>query len=287
MLQNSSWLSIDSVDPNSLSHDDIASLAEVTQDMWADGIWEFVQCIDCDHMHSKKDIYGHLSIDLYSHTVRSIMWDFEVDNIACQKCSGKTKFIFGKGNIEVIKDRLQNTRKAFLVIVRTPEDSIAWFEDAYIDTLPCIFHRECETHYKDIGIPEIQRRISQALWYHPIEFLALSDIGLLSRYRNLPNLTSILHRFAQSIDEEYDKYPGFTEIDQENILSKISRWVGGISLWIQDDPTLRGRVTNVWREYKSDLTVYHEMGSTYKKYFTWSVKGLISIIRSQSERLSS
>jgi hypothetical protein len=73
MSQNLPQLTIEKVDPKSLSHDDILSLAEVTQDMWADGIGEFVQCIDCGHMHSKKDIYGHLTTENYNRTVRKIM----------------------------------------------------------------------------------------------------------------------------------------------------------------------------------------------------------------------
>lgn len=286
ITQDSLHISTEVVDPRSLSYGDIAALAEVTQDMWADGIWEFVQCLECGLMHSKKDIYGHLKPELYRNTVMTIMWDFEVDNIVCQKCSGKTEFIFGRSNIEVIQDRLQRTKKAFLIVVRNQDDAVVWFEDAYIDTLSGIFHREYDSHYRDIGIPEIRRRVVRALGYNPDEFLGLSDIGLLSHYRSLPNLATILHRFAHAIDPEYDVYPWFTEVDQENVLSRISRWVGGISLWIQDDPILRERVINIWKGYKSDLTVYHHMWSTYKQYFTWSVRWFISIIRGQSERLS-
>jgi hypothetical protein len=73
MSQNPSRLSIDTVDPKSLSRDDVSSLNEVMQDVWADGIGEFVQCVECHHVHSKKDIYGSLPEERYKMTVRQIM----------------------------------------------------------------------------------------------------------------------------------------------------------------------------------------------------------------------
>lgn len=167
---------VSSVDPHTLSGDDILSLAEVTQDMWADGIGEFVQCTECDHMHSKKDIYGHLKSESYQLTVRRIMGEFEVDNIPCQRCCGKTRAVFGSANIEVIKDRLTRTRQAFLAVAHNDHGTIVGFEDAYIGTLESIFSREFESHYRDIGIAEIRRRTVQALGYDPSELLVLSDI---------------------------------------------------------------------------------------------------------------
>lgn len=41
---------------------------------------------------------------------------------------------------------------------------------------------------------------------------------------------AILNRFSQTMSHEYDAVPGFTELDERNILSKVSTAIGGISL---------------------------------------------------------
>ncbi len=276
-------INVTETDPKTLRDEDFQSLNEVTQDMWADGIWEFVQCEECWHMHSKKDIFWHLKSESYSLTVRKLMGDFEVDNIHCQVCSWKTKFVYGRGNTDVIKNRLTETQKAFLVIGRNEKDQIVWFEDAYIDTLTGIFNREFETHYRLIWVPEICNRISQALWYNPKELLVLSNIWLLDRYRSFQNIFQILSRFSQTMWKDYDSVAGFTEIDEWNSLHKISSSLGGISLGIRQDPNIWSKITNIWRNYKSDLIVYHGVAAIYKKHFSWSARSLVRLMRDRSE----
>ncbi len=273
-------ISVTAVDPKSLSDDDIHSLSEVMQDMWADGIWEFVQCSECDHMHSKQDIYEHLKQEHYQCTVRAIMWDFEVDNIPCQQCSWSTRPVFGRANIEVVRDRLMNTRKAFLAVARNKRDEIVGFEDAYIGTLESIFDRELETHYRIIGIAEIRDRITRVLSYEPPELLVLSDIGLLSRYRSFQNIYHILSSVAQTMTPEYDSIPGFTEIDEGNSLHTISSILGWVSLGIRQDPRLGEHIINTGHDYQSDLIVYNWVASIYRNSFSWSAKSLVRLIRS-------
>ena len=44
------------------------------------------------------------------------MGDFEIDTLSCHKCSGDVRFVYGKANIEVIRDRLLKTKESFLVV---------------------------------------------------------------------------------------------------------------------------------------------------------------------------
>lgn len=278
-------ISITSMDPSSLSEEDFWKLNEVTQDMWADWIWELVQCVDCWRMHSKKDIFWHLKPETYNLTVKKIMWDFEVDNIKCTDCWWETKFIYGRKNIEVIKDRLTKTQKAFLVIGWDKNNEIAWYEDAYIDTLESIFNREYETHYRYIGIPEIRTRIDEALWYSPDRFINLSDIWLLSRHRSFKNIFAILQKFSQIIPDKYLDMPWFTELDERNSLHKISSALWWISLWLSRDTHLNDKISNIWEWYKSDLLVCHGLASIYKKHFSGTARTLIQLMKNKTETI--
>jgi hypothetical protein len=281
MSQNPSRLSIDTVDPKSLSRDDVSSLNEVMQDVWADGIGEFVQCVECHHVHSKKDIYGSLPEERYKMTVRQIMWDFEIDTLRCIECNGRVKFIFWNHHIEVIRDRLQRTRKAFLVIARDTTGSIVWFEDAYIDKLPAMFDRELHYHYHDIGVAEIERRAIQALWHDPKEYLVLSDIGIRSSYQSFQNVFRILQKMAGIMTPEYDIHPCCSELDENNSLYRVSMALGWISLGIGRDPRLASKIKNTWRGYKSDLIVSHAITRTYRESFSESPRTLLSLMRSE------
>jgi hypothetical protein len=65
-------LSVELVDPRNLSEDDISEIHEAMQDVWAEGIGEYVQCDRCQRVYSKKDIHGSLPSHIYARTVKSI-----------------------------------------------------------------------------------------------------------------------------------------------------------------------------------------------------------------------
>jgi hypothetical protein len=80
-------------------------------------------------------------------------------------------------------------------------------------------------------------------------------------------------------------YPGFTEIDEENSLYKISQAVGWKSLWIRRDPELWKKITNVWGEYKSDLIVYDRIAEIYANNFGHgNSRSLLRLMKSVSEK---
>ena len=66
-------VSISKVHPEALSDTDFEQLNNVTQDMWAYGIGEFVQCNSCHEMHSKHDIFGNYPKEVYEMTTARIM----------------------------------------------------------------------------------------------------------------------------------------------------------------------------------------------------------------------
>lgn len=271
------------IDPHTLNSNDFARLNEVMQDMWADGIREFVQCEDCSKMHSKKDIFGHLDKKSYSMTVRQIMGDFEIDTLSCNDCWWKVRFVFGKDNMDVIRERLTKTRRSFLTVWFNENDEVVGFEDAYVDTLEGIFQREFESHYRSIGLGEIRRRIHSVLTYMPQEFLVLSNIWLLDQYRSFQNIFRILSQFFRSFPPDSENYVWITEIDEENMLHKISQVFWWVSLWIRQDPQLSSRITNIWKWYKSDLILQESVIGRYKEGFPTRARDLVSLLRSPKE----
>ena len=264
----------------------IHSLHEVTQDMWADGIWEFVQCEDCGKMHSKKDIFWSLPKHEYEKTVQELLGSHGPTNLSCQDCSGRTRFVYGDENLWVIEERLLRTKRSFLVVERNHAGKIVGYEDAYVSDLEDIFRREFLTHYGEIGFPVIRERVESLLWKIKMdEFLVLSDIGFLTSYRNFTNLFKVLSRIAQIMPPDTYKYPWFTELDEENSLYKISEALGGKSLWIRKDPVLGPKITNVSGSYKSDLIVYERVAEIYANNFGYgNSRSLLRLMKSVSQK---
>ena len=70
---NTLSLRMEAVDPKRLTVREFEQINDVTQDMWAFGIGELVQCECCSEVFSKQDIFGHLTKELYVKTVTKIM----------------------------------------------------------------------------------------------------------------------------------------------------------------------------------------------------------------------
>ena len=88
------------------------------------------------------------------------------------------------------------------------------------------------------------------------------------------------------MSHEYDAVPGFTELDERNILSKVSTAIGGISLWIRHDPTIASRITNIGDGYMSDLIVCDSIVPLYRKSFWGSPLSLLKLLRKSRNQIS-
>ena len=182
------WCNIRSIDPKDLTEKQFLELNEVTQDMWAHGIWEFVQCKCCNKMMSKQDIFWHLQKELYEETVSKIISILDIKEIPCIECWNETKFIYWDEHIENIKERLLKSKQAFLAICENENWQIVWYEDWYIDDLEKIFNRELAYHYSEIWLPEIKKRVFNILWETPNEMIVFSSLWFKHKYINFFNL---------------------------------------------------------------------------------------------------
>jgi hypothetical protein len=64
--------------------------------MWAreDGIWEYVKCSSCGKIHSKEEVFWHLSNDIKLLTVWKIEEILWINQINCFDCWEKTIYIW-------------------------------------------------------------------------------------------------------------------------------------------------------------------------------------------------
>ncbi|MGE4443454.1 MAG: hypothetical protein AB7E37_00495 [Candidatus Altimarinota bacterium] len=267
------------VNPRDLTQGDFEKLNEVTQDMWAHGIGELVQCKCCNKMMSKQDIFGHLEKEVYDETVKKIMGILSMSEIACISCGGDTKFIYGEDHVENIKERLLQSEESFLVVCENETGELVGYEEGYVDSLENIFKRELAYHYEVIGVDEIKKRIENIIGYNPEKLLVLSSIGILNKYSNFFTIFEILKHFAINMPDKYKGMYGISELDINNNLDFLSKHLGTISLGIYEDPELREKIVNTGDGYKSNLVLFPDVVDKYKYYLSNGVKAFMKLTR--------
>lgn len=268
-----------SVNPKDLTQWDFERLNEVTQDMWAHGIWELVQCSCCNKMMSKQDIFWHLEKEVYDETVKKIMWILSMSEIPCISCGGKTKFIYGEDHVENIKERLLESEESFLVVCENKTWELVWYEEWYVDSLENIFRRELAYHYEVIWVDEIKRRIENIIGYNPEKLLVLSSIWILNKYSNFFTLFEILKHFAINMPDRLSNLVAISELDMNNNMNFLFQMTENISLWIHKDPQLQQKIINTWKNYQSNLILILNVVQQYKYYLSGGIKNFLKLTR--------
>lgn len=275
-------VSVRVVNPKELSSADFERLNEVSQDMWAQSIWELVQCKSCQKMMSKQDIFWHLEKEIYDETVKKILQILEISEISCIECSGKTRFIYPDEHVENIKERLLQSEESFLVVCENSTWEIVWYEEWYIDTFDTIFRRELAYHYEKIWKEDIKTKIQDILWYCPEEMFILSSIGFLNQYVNFITLFEIFKHFAINIPDSYLYTLWITEVDKRNSLDMVTNVMWGISLWFQEEERYKKQIINIGNGYQSNLKIIPNLWENYKKYLSKGAKYFLKIAKNNS-----
>lgn len=272
-------VSVRVINPKGLSEWDFERLNEVSQDMWAQSIWELVQCKCCQKMMSKQDIFWHLEKEIYDETVKKILQILGISEISCVECSGKTRFIYPDEHVENIKERLLQSEESFLVVCENNAWEIVWYEEWYIDCLENIFSREFAYHYEKVGLWEIQQRVQSILWYYPEKMFVLSSIWLIHKYSSFFTLFELFKYFAIHIPEKHNELHGISELDKNNNLNFLSSCMGNISLGIYENEDLRKKIVNTGKNYKSNLVLIENIVSKYKYFLSGWVKNFLKLTK--------
>lgn len=256
--------------PHSLWDNDFKQLNEVTQDMWAYWLGEFIQCNTCWAIQWKQEIFWWLSKDIYNNTVASIMRTLNIKDIPCPCCRWETRFIYWKENINAIRERLTQS-EAFIVICRDNVGSIVGYMDMYIDTLDVIYKRELASHYSLIGIEEIRRRTEKILWGPTSEMISFSAMWMLKQYMNMYLVYKIWSTLSSSkIPHAYEAMPGITELDRNNNLSSMYTMMWSRSLGFTEEDAYQKKIINIGKNYASDIVTFNKPVEDFRtKFNVW------------------
>lgn len=277
MKQN---LNIKNVNPYDLSERDFTRLNEITQDMWAEWIWEFVQCKCCWKMMGKKDIFWHLSKDVYDRTVKQIMAILKVKEIGCIYCKWETDLVYGDDNTQNIKARLLDSEHSTLIVCENSSWEIVWYMDWYVDDLDTIFARELKYHYEYVWIDEIKNRVNKILRWTPQKLISFSSLWLISWYWNFFNIFEIYKKFSQSLPLDFINVPWITELDRNNNLYFIYKNMLSISLWLSDNNETKTKIANTWENYASDIVVFEKPLENFTKSFNVWIRDFLKMSKS-------
>ena len=269
MNQQTSDITIETVNPQVLSFADFTAINEVTQDMWAYGIWELSQCTSCSKMLSKQEVFWHFPRHIYEKTVAKIMQILWVTQIPCPCCGSETKLVYGKENILNIQERLLES-DSFLLLCRNHEGEIVGYMDGYIDSLETIFRREFHYHYSNIGYSIVREQVNTILEYSPPDMISFSSMGLSEKYTNFFLIFNMLSEFFRAIPERCINMPGITELDKNNNLYGIYKIMWSRSLEIWNIPHLKDKISNTGENYKSDIVVFPDpIRQAKEKFLAW------------------
>ena len=252
-------LTVSALDTYSLSESQIRQISEVEKDMWAFWIGEYVKCNCCWKIHSKKDIFWHLSAEIRRESVVRLEELHISDSISCKQCeSTNTEFIYDVAeNMKAIVDRYRNSVASYLSVLHDSNWDIVGFWDLYIDSFEWIYSREFNSYYGNW----IYNQLSEFLdWYSMI--LYFSSIWTINKYISLREYFSIMNNLLFSVSDEFSSLPWITELEESTNLKRLHT-----SLWVRN-------IFDVWtcpnRNNNSEFWIYfiNKFLDEYRKWYS-------------------
>jgi len=238
-----------------ISDIDILRIAEIEQDWWAHGIWEYRKCNNCWHMHSKQDIHKDLPRDMYTHTVKEIENLLHNPEILCQVCNWETSEVYGEEYIGSIRERYKRDT-SFLTTFRDESWEIQWFLDGYMADFDTIYENEFKFYYDRVGkdkiIQAVEEKIGKSI---PPQMLTNSAMCISEKHKSLYTTYDLMKAFYTDL---YHKKWNVLWIYEASIWSNTHaiyhslwwRWI-----WIWDNPEFESFIEGTNKNYKSDIGI--------------------------------
>lgn len=266
---------IESVNPRSLSKNDLEKIVEIEQDMWAreDWLWEYMKCESCLKIHSKEDIFWHLSNDIKMQTVKKIEEIIDFDKV-CSDCNWKIKSIYDRNEyIESIRDRYFNSVESFLTVYRDDHWEIRWFFDWYIDSFEKIYEREFSYYYWDLGINIIKNIIEEKIWNKiSNNIFVFSSVWIEKNYINFMIYINLLKLLFSSIPDDKNSYLWITDVKDSTNISKLYKSLGSIELNLNN----KIKFFNKNNKFSSDLYIHENVVLDYKKELSLPIRKFLN-----------
>ncbi len=271
---------IQSEDTKHLTEADIIRIAEIEQDGWAHGIWEYRKCNSCWHIHSKQDIHGNLDRKTYTHTVKQIQKLLGNPRILCQLCSSETSEIFWEDYIEDIINRYKNYT-SFLTTFRDDSGEIQGFLDGYISDFDTIYQNEFQNYYADIGKEKIINLIEKTLWRKiPEELFMTSSLCLHEKYKNIHIVYNLMKSFYKTIEETQWSILWIYESNIGTNIHAIHEVTWGQTIWLRDV-----RKRNVNKDYNSDISIHEDIWKAGRINLEKNLKTFLTINKGRMRKI--
>lgn len=275
-----------------ISKKDLENIAELEQDMWArnDWLWEYVQCLECWQIHSKEDIFWHLSNDIKMKNVAKIKSILNND-IYCN-CWWKTSEIYNKEEyIDEIYNRYTKSKQNFLTVMRDEKNEIIWFIDYYINDFKTIYNREFKNYYDDIWMKNIENMIEKNNNIKlPEDIMFCGAMWISQEKWNLFSIIDMLRVHNEKISQMWfwNMFWLYESVITKPIhaIYKIAWWK---ELWITKDRELYQKVKNTKPWYVSDIMCHNSLWNGFynvtsgisARKFVIQYKSIINEILSQ------
>jgi hypothetical protein len=249
--------------------------------MWAYGIWEYVKCNSCNKIHSKEDVFWHLSKDIYLESVTKIE-KIIGQNILCNECGSDTTFIYDVDKyMEEIRKRYNESDESFLTVFRDENWEIRWFEDGYMDSFENIFEREFKTYYIKLyyEIYEIIESIINIPM--PKKILLCCSVWMEQKFASFFTLYNIMQNFFSWIN---NRFKG----EQKLWLCEAVVWWLPHSLyhvawtkrlWIPENEDLYDKINNISIDFKSDIFINIDITNNFINKMSIPVKEYMKLNR--------
>jgi len=262
---------IESVDIKKLSNNDFNQIAGVEKDMWASGIWEYIKCNNCWQIHSKEDIFWHLSNEIRTESVVKLEEIFLWDSVQCNDCnSTNTDFIFDiNDNINIIMDRYNNSINSFLSLAYDEDWEIIWLSDWYIDNFVNIFNRELSMYYWEDLLNEL---INNNIFNNNEKYFCWASLWIVEKNRHFITLYNLMKQMYWWIDSQFNWLTWFAETADSGFMNKLCTKLGSNKVELLNEV----KYINKNIEYVSHLYYQNWLIGKYKNYFKWDYRAFVT-----------
>ena len=252
---------IEQIDTNNISEQDLFQIHEIEQDTWAFTIWEYVKCNSCWKINSKKDVYWNLSKDIFTKTVKEIEKIVWLSELKCIDCwSHDCEHIFWEKYIEEIVNRYKNKIHSFLVVNRNKKGDIVLIQDWYISSFDDIFEKEL-FYYKKIWKYLIKKLIEEKIWKKTDWNIFIpSSIWTKKEVANIENVIEQTKFFLNLVATKKDDFDfAIFELKIWSVIQKLFSKCWCIPLWLIDNEKIYNKISQINHDSKSDIFVHPDI----------------------------
>ena len=201
---------IESINTQNLTEEDIHEIHEIEQDVWGRFLWEYRVCWSCGEIYSKEEVFWSYKLSKYGLDVKkNTIWEIEkildFEGFNCISCEEKTSPIFWEEFKEEIISR-HDFEKSFLLLQRDINWKLLGYIDAYVSDFETVYSRELKHYYSKLWKEAIRKNIENILWTDvPEKIICLSGVGSRPDFATIKNLYCLEKSMVQEISE-YNPY---------------------------------------------------------------------------------